>query len=153
MLKGGYAKILDASYDPKEMVSQVTKAGKHGTFTAYTRVHPDDIDVANEWDGLLLSEYKVDVMVQQRKAEMFKDRAFGARMVLDYLDMGNVPADDPVYQRVARCVSNMARNARIEDRIYRDARDNFPKFVDMLHEDRREFEKRVARHMAEQQQE
>lgn len=141
MNKGGYNRILEANYDENEQISMITKAGKYGTFTAFSHVHPEDIDYANYWDGLTITEYKVDSMILQEKAKMYRQRAEGAKMVLDYLDMAGVCLDDPVYQKVAKCVSVMSRDYNIAYNRYQNMRNGFHDFVDTVHRERKSYEK------------
>ena len=141
---GGYRNLIECNYDESSKVSTVTKSGKYGTFTAYARVHPEDMDVANYWDGLAIAEAKVDIMVQQRKAEMFKARMEGAGQVLDYLDMCGVPITDSVRERVLRKYKIMSWEYQAEHEKYKRMSDTIGEYSDALNRERREFEQRVA---------
>ena len=144
MNSAGYRNLIEAEYDESSKVSKVTKAGKYGTFTAYARVHPEDMDVANYWDGLTIAEAKVDVLVQQEKTKMFRQRMEGVEQLLDYLDMRNVPFDDPVREKVFRKYQIMWWEYCAERDKYIRMRDGVGDLANMLNKDRREFENKVA---------
>ena len=146
MNKAGYNTLVEAEYDEASKVSKVTKEGKYGKFTAYARVHPEDYDVANYWDGLTIAEAKVDTMVQQEKAKVFRNRLEGAEMVLDYLDMCGVPQNDEVYKRVARKIAIMTWEYNAEYRKFkRMSEDGLDQLVEFLHMERKEFEELVKK--------
>lgn len=69
--------ILYAKYDENTGVSTVTKATKYGTFTRSVRVHSDDQDIANQYDGCLFAEMKCDIAAHQEKAKFMRERAKG----------------------------------------------------------------------------
>ena len=81
--------ILYAKYDEETGVSTVTKATKYGTFTRSVRVHSDDVDVANQYDGCLFAELKCDIAAYQERAKFMRERAKGithAYKVLSFAD-------------------------------------------------------------------
>ena len=110
----------------------------------YLDLHPEDMDVANYWDGLTIAEAKVDVLVQQEKTKMFRQRMEGVEQLLDYLDMRNVPFDDPVREKVFRKYQIMWWEYCAERDKYIRMRDGVDDLADMLNKDRREFENKVA---------
>lgn len=69
--------ILCAEYDEGTGVSIVTKQTKYGTFTRSVRVHPDDEDIANQYDGCYFAEMKCDIAAYQARAKFMKERAKG----------------------------------------------------------------------------
>lgn len=141
---GGYKNLVTCNYDESSKVSTVTKTGKYGTFTAYARVHPEDMDVANYWDGLAIAEAKVDIMVQQEKAKLFKARMEGAGQVLDYLDMCGVPIMDSVRERVFDKYKIMSWEYQAEYEKYKRMKNTVGEYADALNKERRDFEERVA---------
>ena len=45
--------IVYANYDPATGISKMVKSNRYGTFSATAKVHEEDKDIANRWDGLL----------------------------------------------------------------------------------------------------
>jgi hypothetical protein len=86
--------ILYAEYDEGTGVSVVTKQTKYGTFTRSVRVHPQDEDIANQYDGCYFAELKCDIAAYQEKAKFMRERAKGithAFNVLSYADTQRDP--------------------------------------------------------------
>ena len=82
--------ILYAEYDEGTGVSVVTKQTKYGTFTRSVRVHPQDEDIANQYDGCYFAELKCDIAAYKERAKFMRERAKGilhAYNVLSYADI------------------------------------------------------------------
>lgn len=89
--------ILYAEYDEAAGVSKVIKQTKYGTFTRSVRVHPEDKDIANQYDGCYFAELKCDIAAYQEKAKFMRERAKGithAFNVLSHADAQRNPYMD-----------------------------------------------------------
>ena len=59
-------------------VTTVTKQTKYGTFTCSVKVHEEDRDIANLYDGCYFAEMKCDIEAYRVKAQRMKERAISA---------------------------------------------------------------------------
>lgn len=74
--------LVRAEYDETTGVSIVTLNTKYGVFTEKTKVHPEDADIANRWDGIRFAWYKCLIDRTRAKAKMYETRADGIRYAL-----------------------------------------------------------------------
>lgn len=86
--------ILYAEYDEGTGVSTVIKATKYGTFKRSVRVHPDDEDIANQYDGCLFAEMKCDIAAYQEKAKFLRERAKGMEHAFNVLSNADAQQAD-----------------------------------------------------------
>lgn len=74
--------LVRAEYDETTGISIVTLNTKYGVFTEKTKVHPEDADIANRWDGIRFAWYKCLIDKMRAKAKMYETRADGIRYAL-----------------------------------------------------------------------
>lgn len=145
--------ILYAEYDEGTGVSTVTKATKYGTFTRSVRVHPDDKDIANQYDGCLFAEMKCDIAAYQERAKFMRERAKGMTHMYNVLYSASksrgteegIPAFALIYGDIARQIiiaNKFAEDAFETVRILKEA---YKAFVENTLQTRRELQNRIVR--------
>lgn len=77
--------LVRAEYDETTGISTVTLNTKYGVFTETTKVHEEDTDIANRWDGIRFAWYKCLIDKMRAKAKMYETRADGIRYALGVL--------------------------------------------------------------------
>jgi len=85
--------ILYAEYDEATGISKVIKQTKYGTFTRSVRVHPEDKDIANQYDGCYFAELKCDIAAYQEKAKFMRERAKGITHAFNVLSHADAQRD------------------------------------------------------------
>ena len=70
-------KVIKAEYDEKAGTSEVTLMTKWGTFTRTVKVHDDDKDIANKWDGCYFANYLCVIDKLKAKGNALIQRAKG----------------------------------------------------------------------------
>lgn len=70
-------KIIDATYDKETGISSVTIGTPWGIFTESVKLHDDDKDVANQWDGCKFANYKCVIDKYLAKGHAFIERSNG----------------------------------------------------------------------------
>ncbi len=144
--------ILYAEYDEGTGVSIVTKATKYGTFTRSVRVHPDDEDIMNRYDGCLFAEMKCDIAAYQEKAKFMRERAKGITHAFKVLSFADAQAADFKIDEMKEEWYALAHQADIAWKIAEDAqetyeilRDSFKAFVETTLRTRREMRDKIKR--------
>lgn len=138
--------ILYAEYDEGTGVSTVTKQTKYGTFTRTARVHPDDIDIANRYDGCYFAEMKCDIAAYQERAKFMRERYKGALHVLNVIahadeqsGIGFWPDD------IERQVCVMYDNMKQAYETYHILKDSYYALVENTLRQRREMRERIEK--------
>lgn len=143
--------ILYAEYDEATGISKVIKQTKYGTFTRSVRVHPEDQDVANQYDGCLFAEMKCDIAAYQEKAKFMQERAKGimhAFNVLSYADAQKDPYMNEMkeewYQlfHQADIAGKLADDAR---ETYEILRDSYNAFIEQTLRQRRDLRQKIEK--------
>lgn len=144
--------ILYADYNKETGVSTVTKATKYGTFTRSVKVHTEDQDIANQYDGCLFAEMKCDIAAYQEKAKFMRERAKGithAFKVLSFADAQsmNFKLDDmkDEWYALAHQADIAWKNAEDCQETYEILRDSFKAFIATTLRTRREMRDRIKR--------
>ena len=110
--------ILYAKYDEGTGVSTVTKQTKYGTFTRSVRVHPQDEDIANQYDGCYFAELKCDIAAYKERAKFMQERAKGILHAYNVLSRADLQAgidSEEIWDLVKR-QADIAKN--IADQTY-----------------------------------
>jgi len=85
--------ILYTEYDKSEKTYIVVKQTKYGTFIKSVKLHPEDEDIQNNYDGYHFAEMKCDIAAYKAKANYLKQRAIGVEhayhVILDSCDLNN----------------------------------------------------------------
>lgn len=143
--------ILYAEYDKGTGVSTVTKATKYGTFTRSVRVHPDDKDVANQYDGCLFAEMKCDIAAYQERAKFMRERAKGMDHMYNVLYATSKNRKEDMSE-FALLYADMVRQIIVAHKFAEDAfetvrilKEAYTAFVENTLQTRRELQNRVVR--------
>ena len=115
--------ILYAEYDEGTGVSVVTKQTKYGTFTRSVRVHQQDEDIANQYDGCYFAELKCDIAAYQERAKFMRERAKGITHAFNVLSHADAQSN-PYMDEIAPEWYLLAHQA---DLAWRDAEQAFEK--------------------------
>lgn len=84
-----------ADYNEETGVSVVTLNTPYGVFTEYAKVHEEDKDIANRWDGIFFAYQKCITDMYRSKARMYDNRRDGVLYAIDVLRQKN--KDCPEY--------------------------------------------------------
>lgn len=79
-------KLLYTNYDKETGISTVTLRTKWGTFTHSVKVHPDDEEIANKWDGCRFATYLCYVDKYKNKSKAYYQRYVGLKTAKDVLE-------------------------------------------------------------------
>lgn len=142
--------ILYAEYDEGTGVSVVTKSTKYGTFTRSVRVHPDDEDIANQYDGCLFAEMKCDIAAYKEKAKFLYQRALGVRHAINVLYQADkqseyITLDSNIIDLLQRQEENAFKLADNAHETYTILRDSYKALIENNLRTRREIRTRVKR--------
>lgn len=147
--------IIDSYWDEERLVASVTKATPYGVFTCTTKAHPEDMDIANSWDGLRFAEMKCNILAAKVKAARMRQRAIGAEHALQTLDSINIASDKAFYldtftlNKLEDQVAAAHREADRYKEIYEEMRDSYPIYTERILNRRRELRKKVNNKSAE----
>lgn len=143
--------ILYAEYDEGTGVSTVIKQTKYGTFTRSVKVHPDDADIANQYDGCYFAELKCDIAAYQERAKYMRERAKGithAFNVLSHADAQANPYMDemaPEWYLLAHQADLAWRNAEQAFETYKILKESYSALIETTLRQRREIRDRIER--------
>ena len=87
--------MVRADYDAETGISTVTLNTKYGVFTETAKLHEEDKDIANRWDGIYFAYMKCLIAKLRGKARMYERRAEGVKYASDV--MRNQQRDYPDY--------------------------------------------------------
>ena len=143
--------ILYAEYDEGTGVSVVTKQTKYGTFTRSVRVHPQDEDIANQYDGCYFAELKCDIAAYKERAKFMRERAKGvthAFNVLSYADVQANPYLDemaPEWYLLANQADIAWHNAEQAYETYKILKDSYMALIETTLRQRREMREHIKK--------
>lgn len=139
-------KIIDAWFDNKNNISCVIKKSPYGDICGTAYLHEEDLDVANEFTGCAIAEYRCDTKIQQARAKHLRERSNAMKeMWINYM---NTPLADNedffdvtyfIYQQYQEA-EKQANNAR---KKYLDMKRNDKTFANKLVENKREYRKKM----------
>lgn len=146
--------ILYAEFDEDTGISKVTKATKYGTFTRTVKVHPQDLDIANKFDGCHFAELKCDIAAYREKAKILSERAKGITHAFNVLSYGDAQAQDFEidemkweWRQLAHQADIAWRDAENAYETYEILRDSYYAFIATTLRTRREMRARIeAKH-------
>ena len=136
--------ILYTKYDENDRKSTVVKQTKYGTFERSVKLHPDDEDIKNDYDGYHFAEMKCDIAAYKVKAEYMRQRAIGVQHTYNVL-LDSCDEDDPIMQKLWRQVQVAWWNFDSAFETYKILRDSYKSLVEVTLRQRREFRKRIAK--------
>ena len=135
-------KILHSDYNPETGVSTVTKTNKWGTVTATSSLHPDDADIANQWDGCAFAEYKADMKLLKKKIRANQHELNGMMNLYQNLAQ-NVKVDDPTMLRIQRQIDIKGRDiTNMQEQLYQ-MKKAFPQMAEKALNDKRAFRNKI----------
>ena len=144
--------ILYAKYDEGTGVSVVTKQTKYGTFTRSVRVHPQDKDVANQYDGCYFAELKCDIAAYKERAKFMRERAKGIQHAFDVISYANDQINAPYLNIMSHdwyLLANQAHiawyNAEQAYETYTILKESYNALIETTLRQRREMRERIKR--------
>ncbi len=144
--------ILYAEYDESTGVSVVTKQTKYGTFTRSVRVHPQDKDVANQYDGCYFAELKCDIAAYKERAKFMRERAKGIQHAFDVISYANDQANSPYLNTMSHdwyLLANQVHiawcNAEQAYETYTILKESYNALIETTLRQRREMRERIKR--------
>ena len=141
--------ILYAEYDENTGVSTVIKQTKYGTFTRSVRVHPQDTDVANQYDGCYFAELKCDIAAYRERAKFMRERAKGithAFNVLSHADVQRNPYMDNMKEEwyaLAHQADLAWKHAEDAEDTYHILKDAYNALIEQTLRQRRELREKI----------
>lgn len=103
-------KIVDSHYDKESGKSFCHVRTNIGDFYGRVKLHKEDSDVANSFDGQRFAEMKCRVQYAKKKQMMYRERAIGARNAYNAL-LQNYDKSDPFMIKLERQVKLFERDA------------------------------------------
>lgn len=138
--------ILYADYDYADGVTVVTKSTKYGTFTKSVKVHPQDQDIANKYDGWYFAEMKCDIAAYKQRAKYLQERAKGIKHAYNVLQNAYKNSESPELEALYRQVvvaQNLADTAR---ETYEILKSSYYVIIESALKRRREFRERAKKY-------
>lgn len=127
-------KIIKSGYTPKSD-SFVIKHTKYGTFYGDAWLHPNDEDIDNSYDGCRIAEFRADLQAHKEKAKWLRQRAIGARILVDNMRNSFTPED---LEKATRQVLHFFDEYKRAQTYYERMKDYEPFFIENLLKKRRD---------------
>lgn len=137
-----HKKILKSDYNSETGISTVTIVDQWGTHTATTKLHPEDVDVANQWDGCVAAHYKAELKSLKQKIKAMRERKRGAEILFNNLAENTLP-DDATLIRAKRQVQVMGRELDLLQEQYHSMKHNYPNMIEKYLDDKRKFREMI----------
>lgn len=143
--------ILYANYNEETGVSTVKKQTKYGTFTQSVKVHPNDKDVANQYDGCYFAEMKCDIAAYKERANYMRERAKGITHAFNVLSYADTQANSwfgdmcDEWYRLAHQADVAWYDAEQAYDTYKILKDSYKAFIETTLRQRREMRDRIER--------
>lgn len=141
--------ILYADYNEDTGISTVTKQTKYGIFTRSVRVHSQDKDIANQYDGCYFAELKCDIAAYKQRAIFMRERAKGIVHAFNVITYANVQSNRPFdgmssdYDLLANQVAVALDNAKQARETYNILKDSYSALIETTLRQRREMRNRI----------
>ena len=126
--------ILKSGYTPASD-SFVIKHTKYGTFYGDAWLHPNDEDIDNSFDGCRIAEFRADLQAYKEKAKVLRQRAVGARILVDNLKNSLTPED---FEKASKQVFHLFNDYKKAKTYYLRMKDYEPFFIENLLKKRRD---------------
>ncbi len=145
-------KIIEAKYTPltdsEEYVSstRLVRSTPYGIMEATVYCRKEDADADNRWDGFKMADYKISTEVHRKRAEVYRERAKGVKELADNLKF-SFNRGSGATGKMNRQYDYMLKRAEKERNAYRDMRDNYHAYCDVLLEQRRNYRKKMDGHL------
>lgn len=128
--------------DMSNGISTVTKQTKYGTYTSSVKIHEDDNDIANAYDGCYFAEMKCDIKAYHEKAMRMKERARGIEHAYNVL-LDSCDPDDPHMIKLERQVIVAWQQYNNALETYKILKESYYPFIETTLKSRREFRKKI----------
>ena len=136
----GYILFADMVGD----TSTVTKQTKYGTYTNSVKVHEEDTDIANIYDGCYFAEMKCDIQAYHEKAIRMKERALGIEHAYNVLAESCDPNDSTIIKLQRQIIVAWQQYYSALE-TYRILKESYYPFIETTLKSRREFRKKIDR--------
>lgn len=134
-------KILKAQYYPDTGHTQLKVHNKYGTFEAWVKVHPEDEEIENRWDGFKFCEYKIAIQTLKAKARVLLERVNGMAHLSRVLNKsGKMRWTDDIYPIEVLIDSQVNAAERDYLRVrnqYKMMEQRYPEFCEQILAERR----------------
>ena len=141
--------ILYADYNEDTGISTVTKQTKYGIFTRSVRVHSQDKDIANQYDGCYFAELKCDIAAYKQRAIFMRERAKGIVHAFNVITYANAQSNHSFdemssdYDLLANQVAVALDNAKQARETYNILKDSYSALIETTLRQRREMRNRI----------
>ncbi len=142
-------KVIKAEYNEKAGTSEVTLMTKWGTFTRTVKVHDDDKDIANKWDGCYFANYLCVIDKLKAKGNALIQRAKGiehaatvaaqARYAEGYSHITEHTEFNDTLQILRRQAACLRRDGTKCLETARDMKKKYPEYVEKMLGERKKF--------------
>ena len=140
---------IDFSYTPGG-ASFMEKTSPYGNVRGAAFVHPDDLDVANQWDGARICEFRCDKEIAKRHRNKMRERYLGAKNL--YTHIADWYANKEYTEESEAMFAAIKRQVTGAYKEYMKAKDKYDKmsqkeydFCDKVVNTRRNFRKRMEK--------
>ncbi len=126
-------KIIHHEYNEEIGYTKVIKATPYGSFIGEAKVHPDDQEMANVWDGANFAEMKCNIAALKEKAKWMRQRAIGmenALKTLDNISKTSEMLDAYTLDMLAFQIDAAYREADKYKEIYEEMRDSYKAYTE-----------------------
>lgn len=126
-------KISYSSYNDKDKSTCVTKQCKYGTFSSFTIAEDEDLDVANQYTGFRLGEYKCDLQILEKKIKQDSQRTIGIANVIKAVQNSRdnwTEEEQAIIDRFVHQYNIAKRDLYNEKELYKKLRENYINYAD-----------------------
>ena len=137
-----------ADYNEETGVSVVTLNTPYGVFTEQTKVHEEDKDIANRWDGIFFAYQKCLTDMYRGKARMYEHRRDGVLYAVRVLaqkdnDCPEYGITDDILMHIQRVADTLDEDAtRCREKAERREK-TYKEMVESILSKRRELRQRA----------
>ena len=138
-------KIIDFEYNADDGISLLQASSKYGLLSVVAKAHPADEDIANQWDGYRICEYKMDIEFMKHRVRELRARYEGARdawatVVLNNFTNNNNSLDYTLaLLDIEGQVNSYKREWSKAKQKYQELKKNYYTFCETVTQLRREF--------------
>lgn len=145
-------KIIEAKYTPIKdsgeyaSMTRLVRSTPYGLMEATVYCRKEDDDADNRWDGFKMADYKISMNLHRKRAAVYRQRAKGMKELVDNLRF-SYNINTGIIMRMESQYDSMLKRAKKEKNAYRDMRDNYSAYCDVLLDQRRNYRKKMDEHL------
>ncbi len=135
-------KLLFHEYDKSSGTTALIEQNKYGKFFSVAVVDEHDEDIASEWQGATLCEYKNDIQAYNIKAKIMNQRAIGIENAVKTVKNSRddwTEEELAIIERFARQARLAKRDAALTKRAAHNMRKHYIDYAEQYAQKKREF--------------